>query len=122
MFFLEGYAGASMDRITAQAGVSKATVYSHFRSKEELLLAVFEEVVAPIRDDYLSVLDDQIDFPAWLLELAEILAQKILLPDVTALERLVIAESCAFPNSVVSSRVSRSIPRSRFSGPRWSGL
>jgi TetR/AcrR family transcriptional repressor of mexJK operon len=97
MFFREGYAGASMDRITAHAGVSKATVYSHFRSKEELLLAVVVEVVAPIRDDYLSVPDHSASFETWLLELAEILAQKVLLPEVTALERLVIAETLRFP-------------------------
>lgn len=97
MFFKEGYAGASMDRITAQAGVSKATVYSHFRSKEELLLAVVEEVVQPIRDDYLSVMDHSAGFEPWLLELADILAHKVLLPDVIALERLVIAEALRFP-------------------------
>lgn len=97
MFFREGYAGASMDRITAQAAVSKATVYSHFRSKEELLLAVVEQVVLPIRADYLTVLDHSVGFEDWLQELGEILAHKVLLPDVTALERLVIAEALRFP-------------------------
>lgn len=97
MFFQEGYAGASVDRITAQARVSKATVYSHFRSKEDLLMAVVEEVVRPIRHDYLSVLDPSTRLSDWLLKLAELLAQQVLLPDVTALERLVIAEALRFP-------------------------
>ena len=36
VFLERGYVGASMDRIAAVAGVSKATVYSHFRDKEGL--------------------------------------------------------------------------------------
>lgn len=39
--FLErGYDGASIDPITAAAGVSKPTVYAHFPTKEALLEAV----------------------------------------------------------------------------------
>lgn len=33
-----------MDRVTAAAGVSKATVYAHFRSKESLFAAVVENL------------------------------------------------------------------------------
>jgi TetR/AcrR family transcriptional repressor of mexJK operon len=36
LFAHEGYAGVSMDRIAAEAGVSKLTVYSHFGDKESL--------------------------------------------------------------------------------------
>lgn len=97
MFFQEGYAGASMDRITAKAGVSKATIYSHFRSKEELLMAVVEDVVSPIQTGFLSALDPSASLSAWLLSLGELLAREVLLPDVTALERLVIAEALRFP-------------------------
>jgi TetR/AcrR family transcriptional regulator, mexJK operon transcriptional repressor len=97
MFFLEGYAGASMDRITARAGVSKATIYSHFRSKEELLLAVVEAVVLPIQSDYRTALDTSAAFEPWLLALGSLLVRKVLLSDVTALERLVIAEALRFP-------------------------
>ena len=36
VFIEEGFQAASMDRIAAAAGVSKRTVYKHFRSKREL--------------------------------------------------------------------------------------
>jgi len=37
----EGYAGASLTRITALAGVSRKTFYVHFADKEECFLAVY---------------------------------------------------------------------------------
>ena len=39
LFANEGFAGASMDEIAAEAGVSKLTVYSHFGDKEALFAA-----------------------------------------------------------------------------------
>ncbi|MDQ3205180.1 MAG: TetR/AcrR family transcriptional regulator [Pseudomonadota bacterium] len=39
MFTQQGYEGASMDQIAAEAGVSKLTVYSHFGDKESLFAA-----------------------------------------------------------------------------------
>ncbi len=42
-FLAHGYAGTSMDRVAARAGVSKATVYSHFHDKEGLFKALIQE-------------------------------------------------------------------------------
>jgi TetR/AcrR family transcriptional regulator, mexJK operon transcriptional repressor len=39
LFVAQGYAGVSMDKIAAEAGVSKLTVYSHFGDKEALFAA-----------------------------------------------------------------------------------
>lgn len=97
MFFREGYAGASMDRITSLAGVSKATIYNHFRSKEELLIAVVEAVVLPLQSDYASALDDHAPLGTWLIQLGHLLVHQILLPDLSALARLVIAEAPRLP-------------------------
>lgn len=38
----KGFAGASMDRVSARANVSKRTVYNHFDSKEALFRAILE--------------------------------------------------------------------------------
>ena len=43
VFAESGYAGASVDRIVAAARLSKGTFYWHFKSKEELFLALVEE-------------------------------------------------------------------------------
>ena len=41
-----GFAGASMDRVSARAGVSKRTVYNHFESKEALFRAILDLMAA----------------------------------------------------------------------------
>lgn len=45
-FLANGYAATSMDRIAAAAGVSKATVYSHFQDKAGLFSAVIKQLAA----------------------------------------------------------------------------
>lgn len=43
-FLAHGYAAASMDRVAAAAGVSKATIYSHFQDKETLFAALMQQL------------------------------------------------------------------------------
>jgi AcrR family transcriptional regulator len=42
VFVREGYEAAQLDEIAATAGRSKGAVYTHFKSKEDLFLALFE--------------------------------------------------------------------------------
>src|SRR5260370_19214238 len=42
----EGFHGASLDEVAAAAGVTKGAVYSNFKSKEDLFLALLEDRVA----------------------------------------------------------------------------
>lgn len=44
-FLKNGYAATSMDKVAKTAGVSKATVYSHFGDKESLFNAVMQNLV-----------------------------------------------------------------------------
>jgi TetR/AcrR family transcriptional regulator, regulator of autoinduction and epiphytic fitness len=44
-FLAHGYAATSMDRVASAAGVSKATVYSHFQDKESLFIAMIDRLV-----------------------------------------------------------------------------
>jgi TetR/AcrR family transcriptional regulator, regulator of autoinduction and epiphytic fitness len=43
-FLAGGYAATSMDQVASAAGVSKATVYSHFQDKESLFIALVEQL------------------------------------------------------------------------------
>ena len=42
VFVRDGYGGAQLDEIATMAGRSKGAVYTHFKSKEDLFLALFE--------------------------------------------------------------------------------
>ncbi|MFM7887914.1 MAG: TetR/AcrR family transcriptional regulator [Pseudanabaena sp.] len=44
LFFRDGYAGTSMDRVASEAGVSKQTIYSYFHDKESLFKALIEQI------------------------------------------------------------------------------
>ena len=46
MFAAKGYAGTSIRSITTSVGMFPGSIYCHFKSKEDLLLAVYREGVA----------------------------------------------------------------------------
>jgi AcrR family transcriptional regulator len=52
LFAVKGYAGTSIRDITEQMGLTKAALYYHFGSKEEIL----EAVTAPLKGDFESLL------------------------------------------------------------------
>jgi len=56
LFYHEGYHATGIDRILAKAGVAKMTLYKHFRSKEELILAVLEKRSAQFQESFLQFL------------------------------------------------------------------
>lgn len=95
-FFLEGYSGASTNEITNRAGVSKQTVYNHFKSKEELLLTVVEESIAPVYEAFKEELDQSLDLEEWLNSLAVIIIRNTVSPDMVSLARLMVGESLRF--------------------------
>lgn len=47
----KGYAGASLDHILANSGVTKGALYHHFGSKADLAHAVIDEVIRPFLID-----------------------------------------------------------------------
>jgi AcrR family transcriptional regulator len=42
LMYAEGVKGVGIDRIIAESGVAKMTLYAHFRSKDQLILAVLQ--------------------------------------------------------------------------------
>ena len=40
IFYRDGFHATGMDQLSAETGISKTTMFKHFRSKEELILAV----------------------------------------------------------------------------------
>src|ERR1700754_2283655 len=95
-FLEEGYAGSSVNRIAAGAGVSIKTLYRHFDDKDDLFIAVIQAActTSPRTDD-----------PAWfdrpppagLAEAGGEHLRHMLSDDQLALYRVVTRESQRFP-------------------------
>lgn len=95
-FLQDGYSRASMAEIAERLGGSKATLYSHFRSKDELFLAVVrqkgDELYAELNELAVQLgpsREDLVTFGCRLLGV-------ILSDDYIALQRMTIAESARF--------------------------
>jgi AcrR family transcriptional regulator len=61
-FAREGYAGANINRISQTAGFAKGTIYNHFPSKRELMLALIDQVAAAHVDFILHRVQQEPDF------------------------------------------------------------
>ena len=99
-FLAHGYAGTSMDRVAMAAGVSKATVYSHFQDKEGLFTALIEQLVqGKFRSLFNSDADRLQSEPRiFLSELANrLLDMGANEPQFLNFMRLIIGESGRFP-------------------------
>lgn len=96
--FLElGFAGASMDEITRRAGVSKATVYAHFTTKEELFGSIIR--VRTEREGALEIAPEiYAQGPeAALRAIARRFLELLYSAEVVQVFRVVVAESHRFP-------------------------
>ncbi len=97
VFLEHGYARTSMDRVAAQAGVSKQTIYSHFQDKNGLFSALFERItIQRLRAD-LNAVPLEGEPRQALRQLADAFLKKMDDPEYLALIRLVIGESGRFP-------------------------
>jgi TetR/AcrR family transcriptional regulator len=70
LFAAHGFAGTSMADIAAAAGVSKATVFHHYRSKQALYEALVGEAMTGFREQLVPLLDPVHDLRGSLQEFA----------------------------------------------------
>ncbi|MEC9244201.1 TetR/AcrR family transcriptional regulator [Nitratireductor rhodophyticola] len=101
VFLKHGYLGASMDEVADQAGVSKQTVYAHFKSKEtlfrEVVVAMTGGAAETLREDDEEPLDDR-PVGDFLIEVATQQLSVVLAPRLMQLRRMVIGEVDRFPD------------------------
>jgi len=102
VFVREGVAGASIDLIAVEAGVSRQTVYNHIGDKEKLFAAVVADVSA--RSSYRLIQtigtfpDHPADMEAELIDFAIRLCSNCMCdPDAMALRTLIEKEGPRYP-------------------------
>jgi AcrR family transcriptional regulator len=102
VFLAQGFAGASVDEIVAEAHVSKPTVYANFGSKEELFRSIIGAIVEAAQSGLTAFTprpaERAEEVARELREYAQIWTRSILQPDLMALRRLVIGEAARFPD------------------------
>src|SRR6185369_13581723 len=57
LFYQEGIRAVGIDRIIAEAGVAKMSLYNHFPSKDDLILAVLEHREASVLEFFRSTME-----------------------------------------------------------------
>ncbi len=97
LFAARGYGAVSMDAIARSADVSKATLYAHFESKDQLFATIVQvaclENIMPAED----LPDGGTDDADALRAIGSRILRFFLLERSLAIHRLVIAESVRFP-------------------------
>jgi len=96
-FLANGFGAVSMDAIAREAGVSKATIYAHFGSKEELFGAVVADVAEQRFGGFSARELDPLDIEASLGTIARRFLDLVLSPEAVAVNRIIIGEVTRFP-------------------------
>ncbi|MBW6400156.1 TetR/AcrR family transcriptional regulator [Roseomonas sp. HJA6] len=98
LFLDNGYAAVSMDAVARQAGVSKATLYAYFTSKEALFAAVVANRCTAMAEtlELAAVHDAPLDLA--LRRLGRHLLDFFLAPQVVTMFRIALGEGTRFPD------------------------
>lgn len=96
VFLRDGFGNASMEAIAAEAGVSKMTLYRHFKTKEELFEGLIEDLCASMIGGALT-LDVDGEVEQVLRDYAQRVLSILFDPVTIELHRIVVAESRRFP-------------------------
>ena len=99
-----GFAAASMDRISARASVSKRTLYKYFESKDNL----FRSIVMELSSRFADMLEIRYvpgrDVRQQLHDLAWAEGRVIMLPEVIAMSRMIISETLRNPELATAAQ------------------
>ncbi|TDR77852.1 TetR/AcrR family transcriptional regulator [Paludibacterium purpuratum] len=94
LFLAQGYDNTSMSEITTQVGGSKATLYHHFASKEELFVACMTAAIDQhVAGALASLSTDPDDMAMTLRRFGESFLQFVSSSDMVAVRRQMVAEA-----------------------------
>jgi len=100
LFREQGYGAVSMDQIAREAGVSKATVYAHFESKDRLFAAMIHNGCRVYAEGIMPALTEMTDAREALTQISRGIENFLLAPKTLGIYRVIIAEGPRFPELV----------------------
>ena len=95
----DGLGGTTLDRVAAEGGIAKMTLYRHFPSKEALFEGLVAAMCESIRERLENAPTAGMDKPVAnrLADELRAFATALIEPDALALYRLIVAEGRRFP-------------------------
>jgi TetR/AcrR family transcriptional repressor of mexJK operon len=100
LFREHGYGAVSMDQIAREAGVSKATVYAHFSSKDRLFATMIHNGCRVYAEGIMPALTEMEDVREALTQICREIERFLLAPKTLGIYRVIIAEGPRFPELV----------------------
>jgi TetR/AcrR family transcriptional regulator, mexJK operon transcriptional repressor len=100
LFREHGYGAVSMDQIAREAGVSKATVYAHFESKDRLFAAMVHNACRVYAEGLMPAVTEMEDVREALTQICREIERFLLAPKTLGIYRVIIAEGPRFPELV----------------------
>lgn len=97
LFIAQGYGAVSMDAVARAAGVSKATLYAHFSSKDRLFATIIGEACRQNIAASAALPSDGSDLREALISFAGRTLRFLMQDRALAIHRIVVAESLRFP-------------------------
>lgn len=97
LFLSNGYEGSSMDAIAAEAGVSKLTLYSHFKDKEALFGSAVKAICETRLPRRLFELDERCSIKQALLDIGYAFEALVNSPESIGLHRVMVAMATQNP-------------------------
>ncbi|MFL9815090.1 TetR/AcrR family transcriptional regulator [Stutzerimonas sp. VN223-3] len=97
LFLSNGYEGSSMETIAAEAGVSKLTLYSHFKDKEALFGAAVKATCETRLPRKLFALADGCSIEQVLLDIGHAFQELVNSPESIGLHRVMVAMATQNP-------------------------
>ncbi|MEC5342929.1 TetR/AcrR family transcriptional regulator [Brenneria populi] len=97
IFLTHGFSAATTDMIQSEANVSKSTVYTYYKNKESLFIAVVETECALFARRIRSIQFQRLGLREGLMAIANAYLDIILAESGLSLFRVVIAEAPRFP-------------------------
>ena len=98
----DGLGGTTLDRVAAEGGIAKMTLYRHFPSKEALFEGLVTAMCEHLREGLETATSADIDQPAAnrLADELSAFTSALIEPDALALYRLIVADGWRFPGLV----------------------
>jgi len=100
LFLGNGYEGSSMEAIASEAGVSKLTLYSHFKDKEALFCAAVKATCETRLPRRLFQVEADCDIEKLLLEIGRAFHELVNSPESIGLHRVMVAMATQNPGLV----------------------